>query len=373
MAFVDSMRFELLDLFGQHVGWLGEDGQPRANADSWEIEVNIYRSVWLTGSIMLDGPLPDAKRLMIRAWRDRLDTWTGETTSYPRGVGVITGQERTLATRWTSDGDLIVPDVPTKLTIMGREVQLQREPVADNQRNYPSGAILTDMIGGVLDNLVGAGKVGYSVTPSPAKAAAPWHFEPDDSKLDLVSGVCDALGYQLTVGMDGTVSAAPYVPPYRRTPTLDFSPDPDADWFKEGIPEASDAWDIPNVLIGTANRSGDGPDGKPLPPLVYRAENRTVGPYSYEALGYWQKSKTEPVLNLECPDLASLKIATDRSLQLRAWAPRSWDLTIDWRPLAGAETATLDYAGSQGLATVHSFKEDARGTQQVTLREVWPG
>lgn len=364
---VEWVRYELLDLSGRSLGWLGSDEAPQVVTDC-SVEWTQYGQIHGSGSLTLDGPLA-SQQLMIAPTRFVRAT---TTTAHRRGVYLAAGGKRTINREWIQvDGGMqLITDQTTTVNLYGQELRLSRVPIAD-PLDWPAGTRYTDAMVQLLDRV---GITDIAVTHSPLTMPAPWHIAPgkddDDHPRNLLTALnklAEAINYwSLRFSLDGTAIIAPYVPPRSRPEHYRFAPEVDADWYRGEVSEESDGWDVPNVMVGVARQEGD------LPPLVYTARNHDKGPYSFATRGFWTGPQDGPV-QVDAPDWATLVDVMDRKLAAASHAPRTWAVDALWQPWAGSEVGHLIHGDVAALTSLTKWSEhvhDVSAPLQLTLEEV---
>lgn len=361
------VRYELLDLAGRSLGWLGSPEQPGVVTDC-TIEWTQYGQIHGSGSLTLDGTL-GSQQLMVAPTRFVRGV---TTTAHRRGVYLVAGGRRTVQREWREvDGGMrLVTDETHTVTLYGQELRLARVPITD-PLDWPAGTSYTSAM---VDLLEQVGITDVAVTHSPLAMPAPWHIQPgkDDQDhprnlLTAFNKLAEAINYwSLRFSPDGRAVIAPYVEAAARPKAYRFAPEEDADWYRGEVGEESDGWDVPNVLVGVARQQGD------LPPLVHTARNHDKGPYSFAARGYWSGPQDGPI-SVDAPDLATLQAVMDRKLAVASHAPRTWAVDALWQPWAGSEVGQLVHGDINALTSLTRWAEhvhDVGAPLRLTLEEV---
>lgn len=364
---VEWIRYELLDLSGRSLGWLGSPERPQV-VTNCTVEWTQYGQIHASGSLTLDGSL-DWQQLCVAPTRYVRGT---TTVAHRRGVYLMAGGRRTVNREWIeADGDMrLVVDETTDVTLYGQEYRLARQPITD-PLDWPAGTRYTDAMVETLDMV---GITDVAVTHSPLTMPAPWHVDPgtdsDDAPRNLLTAhnkLAEAINYwSLRFSPEGRAVVAPYVPAAQRPREYRFAPEPDADWYRGEVGEESDGWDIPNVLVGVARQEDE------APPLVYTARNHDRGPYSFAARGYWVGPQGGPE-HVDAPDLTTLEAVMERKLAVASTAARTWEVDALWQPWAGSEVGTLTHGDIDALTSLTKWSEhvhDVAAPMRLTLEEV---
>ena len=336
-------RFELLTLAGTPAGWLG-------GVEACTVGWSQYRSTHWTGSLTCFGSGVDWGQYLLRPWR--YERAHGATTASPRGVYVMASPGRAL-----DDGT-----ERHEVALYGLEATLSRTPLAV-PLDIATGAVFTE----VLESRLLARGIWpdrIALTESTKTVPAPVHFDAGMTELAVWNHLAESVGYWgLSFSAAGQALVRPYVRPADRPPSFNLAPA--ADKIKPGVKEQRDDWRVPNILVGTS-RLDDGTT------ITYTATNDDQGPYSYAARGYWVGDDAG-VVQLDCPDLATLTTALENRLALASQAPRTWDVEVSPLPWEGGEVGRLDIEGVSAAVAVRSWTEDLvrlDADMRVTLEEV---
>lgn len=379
MAF-EWVGYEIINRAGRSLGWLGTAEYPQG-VRSCSVEWTQYGQIHGSGSMTLDGSL-DWPQLTIAPTRF-VKEGSGPAVPHRRGLYLMSTGRRRVARRWEQDEEGVqhlVTEELTDVTLYGLEHLLSQVPVSD-PIDWPAGTPYTEAMVEVL------GMVGIhnpAVTHSPHVMPAPIHFSPgsddDDKPTNLLSVHNKLAGFinywSLRFDLTGRPTIAPYQPPRQRPVELRFAPDPAADWYRDGVGESLDSWDIPNMMVGVARREPiEGEDGEQIeqPPFVYTARNYDRGPFSYAGRGgRWIGPSGGPE-SVDAPDLTTLQDVMERRLATASNAARKWDVEALWQPFAGSEVAEVKHGDIDALATVVGWSEhvhDVAAPVALTLEEV---
>lgn len=374
---VEWVRYELLDLAGRSLGWLGSPERPQTVTEC-SVEWSQYGQIHGSGSMQVAGKL-DWNRLCVAPTR----FVRGSTTAqYRRGVYLLAGGQRTVDRRWEEapDGEhRLVVHEGTDVTLYGPEYRLSRVPVAD-PLDWPAGTPFTEAMVEILD-MVGISDV--AVTHSPLTMPAPMHFSPGmdaqdqpHNLLTVHNRLAEFINYwSLRFDLTGRATIAPYVHPRQRPRTLEFTPDPDADWYRGEVSEDEDVWDVPNMMVGVARRDPIEVAGEMVdqPPLVYVARNHNRGPHSFEKNGgVWVGPQSGPE-EIDAHDMATLAAVMERKLAVASNSARKWQVQALWQNFAGSEVAHIEHGDINALGTVVRWAEnvhDVAAPVSLTLEEV---
>lgn len=351
------MRFEVLDLRCNHVGWMGREGFPQVQ--HWQMTWKQDATIHATGSMVVDGDM-DWSRYMVLPWR--YQRVGGQTLAHPRFPFLIDGGEGEVEE--AVYGGIAYPSEHRQVTLWGQERLVQRHCL-DVPYYFSPGNLYTDIAGGRLDGVVGNGQFdNQAITRRPDVLKAGWSYPAGTTRLKVVNDVAQALNYwSLRFDVRGTAVLAPYRPPRDRP--IEFDLRRGADDFKRVVKWRSDSWNVPNMLTGTARQEGD------KPPLWYTAHNYNDGPYSREQRGYWQSPIDQPPIDVDAPDMDTLIAVMERKLAAASWAPLTVEADILWQPFHGDEVGWLVYGGLEVFGSLIEWSEssDLSAPMHVRIEE----